>query len=61
MEEAWQGDDNLAYVEKIKTLTTRLEDMTEKLRNASSTLTQQADNYDQRRQDNIIQVGNLSN
>lgn len=60
MGEAWEGDDNLAYVEKIKGLTTRLSNMTEKLRTASSTLNQQGTNYDERRSDNISQVAKLS-
>ena len=60
MGEAWEGDDNLAYVEKIKGLPTRLNNMTEKLRTASATLNQQGTNYDERRTDNISQVSKLS-
>ena len=60
MGEAWQGDDNLAYVEKINNLTTKLNQMVEKLRSASDTLTSQAQNYEDRRTDNINQVANLS-
>ena len=60
MGDAWQGQDNLAYVEKIKGITTRLSGMTEKLRNASQTLERQATNYIDRRTDNIQQVANLN-
>ena len=60
MGEAWQGDDNLAYVEKINNLSTKLNQMVEKLRSSSDTLNSQAQNYDDRRSDNISQVANLS-
>ena len=60
MGEAWQGDDNLAYVEKINNLSTKLNQMVEKLRSSSDTLNSQAQNYDDRRSNNISQVANLS-
>ena len=61
MGEAWVGDDNLAYVEQIKGLTTKLNQMVEKLRASSTTLNQQGQNYDDRRTENITQVSKLSN
>ncbi len=61
MGEAWQGTDNLAYVEQIKGITTKMSSMVEKLKNASTTLKQQAKNYDDKRSDNIAQVKKLNN
>lgn len=61
MGEAWQGADNLAYVEQIKGITTKMSAMVEKLKVAGSTLKQQAKNYDDKRSDNIAQVQKLSN
>ena len=60
MGEAWQADDNLAYVEKIKHLTTRLNQMVEKLKNSGDVLTKQAQNYEDRKNNNIAQVSKLS-
>ena len=60
MGEAWQGADNLAYVEKIKGITTKMNAMVEKLKIAGTTLKQQAKNYDDKRNDNIAQVQKLS-
>ena len=61
MGDAYQGDENTAYVEKIKELSTKLQGMTEHLRNASSTLNTQAQNYEDRKNDNISQIGKLTN
>lgn len=61
MGEAWQGADNLAYVEQIKGITTKMSAMVEKLRGAGATLKQQAKNYDDKRADNIAQVQKLNN
>lgn len=61
MGEAWQGADNLAYVEQIKGITTKMNLMVEKLKSASITLKQQAKNYDDKRSDNIAQVKKLNN
>ena len=61
MGDAYQGDENIAYVEKIKELSTKLNGMTEHLRNASQTLNTQAQNYENRKNDNIAQIRKLSN
>ncbi len=59
MGEAWVGDDNLAFVEQIKGISTKLKQMADKLRTDGETLTKQAQNYDDRRTDNISQVSKL--
>ena len=60
MGDAYQGDENTTYVEKIKELSTNLNAMTEHLRTASTTLNTQAQNYEDRKNDNIAQIGKLS-
>lgn len=61
MGEAWEGADNLAYVEQIKGITNKMSAMVEKLKTAGVTLKQQAKNYDDKRNDNIAQVKKLNN
>lgn len=61
MGEAWEGADNLAYVNQIKGITIKMSNMVEKLRSAATTLKQQAKNYDDKRNDNIAQVSKLEN
>ena len=61
MGEAWQGADNLAYVEKIKGIANKMSAMAKKIRTAGATLKQQAKNYDDKRADNIAQVEKLEN
>lgn len=60
MGDAYQGDENTTYVEKIKELSTKLNSMTEHLRTASKALNTQAQNYEDRKNDNIAQIGKLS-
>ncbi len=60
MGEAYQSTDNEAFVEKINGIATNLNQMVEKLRAGSDNLTAQAQNYEDRRQDNINQVNSLS-
>lgn len=61
MGEAWQGTDNLAYVEQIKGITNKMSVMVQKLKTSGETLKRQAKNYDDKRNDNIAQVQKLSN
>lgn len=61
MGDAWQGADNLAFVEQIKGIIPKMNLMVDKLKNAGLTLKQQAKNYDDKRSDNIAQVQKLNN
>lgn len=61
MGDAYQGDENTAFVEKLKELSTKLYAMAEHLRNASKTLNTQAQNYEDRKNDNIAQINKLGN
>lgn len=59
MGEAWQSADNLAYVEKIHGITTRLNQMVAKLEQDRDTLNQQAQNYENQKNANIANIANL--
>ena len=61
MGEAWQGADNLAYVEQINGFCDNLRGMSEKLQEAGDILLQQKTNYVNRQEDNIAQVKKLTN
>lgn len=61
MGEAWQGADNLAYVEQINGFCDNLRAMSEKLQEAGDILLQQKTNYVNRQEDNIAQVKKLTN
>ena len=61
MGEAWQGADNLAYVEQINGFCDNLRGMSEKLQEAGDVLLQQKMNYVNRQEDNIAQVKKLTN
>ncbi len=52
MGEAWQGEDNLAFVTQVSGFTEELDAMARKLNTASEALTQQSTNY-KNRQDAI--------
>ena len=58
---AWEGADNLAFVEQINGFTEDLKAMAAKLSNASQTLDQQRANYAARMESNIAQVKKLVN
>ena len=58
---AWEGDDNLAFVDQINGFCDDLKTMADKLVLASQTLEQQKTNYQNRQQDNMTQVKRLSN
>lgn len=58
---AWEGADNLAFVEQINGFTEDLKAMAAKLSNAGQTLDQQRANYAARMESNIAQVKKLVN
>lgn len=58
---AWEGADNLAFVDQIKGFTDDLKMMADKLSAASQALKQQRDNYVARQDDNIAKVKTLAN
>lgn len=61
MGSAWEGADNLAFVEQINGFAEELELMAAKLSNASQALDKQRANYVARQDDNITQVKKLVN
>lgn len=61
MGEAWQGEDNLAFVDQINGFCEELKTMAEKLRTDAEALKTQQANYANRQQDNITQVRKLAN
>ena len=61
MGEAWDGVDNLAYVERITGFTEELKEMADKLTLASEALDKQRENYMARQDDNVTQVNKLTN
>lgn len=58
---AWEGADNLAFVEQINGFTEELKEMAAKLSVASQTLEKQRANYVARQENNITQVKKLVN
>ena len=58
---AWEGSDNLAFVEQIKGFTDDLQNMAKKLSAASQALDKQRANYVARQEDNVTQVKKLVN
>ena len=58
---AWEGEDNLAFVEQINGFSEELKAMANKLLTASQALEKQKDNYAKRQESNITQVKKLSN
>ena len=61
MGSAWEGADNLAFVEQINGFTEELKMMAAKLERASQALTRQKENYVARQDNNITQVKKLIN
>lgn len=61
MGEAWDGEDNLAFVDQINGFCEELKQMADKLSIASDALKQQQTNYANQQQDNITQVRKLTN
>lgn len=58
---AWEGADNIAFVEQINGFTEELKAMAKKLATASEALDKQRANYVARQDDNINQVKKLVN
>lgn len=58
---AWEGADNMAFVNRITGFTDDLKLMADKLMTASQGLEQQRANYVNRQQDNISRVNTLTN
>ena len=58
---AWEGADNLAFVEQIKGFTEDLKAMADRLSLASQMIDKQRANYVARQEDNIVQVKKLQN
>ncbi|MBQ5994623.1 MAG: WXG100 family type VII secretion target [Clostridia bacterium] len=61
MGDAWQGEDNQSFVAQITGFTEELEAMSKKLITASETLTQQANNYEQRQDAITTSAKSLAN
>lgn len=57
---AWEGADNLAFVEQITGFSNDLKSMADKLNVVSNALRTQAQNYETRQNDNIAQVRKLT-
>lgn len=58
---AWEGEDNLAFVEQINGFCEELQSMASKLSTASQALEKQRANYVARQENNIAQVKKLAN
>ncbi len=61
MGEAWEGEDNLAFVDQINGFNDDLKNMANKLQTASQALEQQRTNYVNTQENNTVQVRKLSN
>jgi len=61
MGEAWEGEDNLAFVDQINGFNDDLKSMANKLQTASQALEQQRTNYVNTQENNTVQVRKLSN
>lgn len=61
MGQAWEGEDNVAFVDQISGFCDDLKSMADKLKNSAQILRTQRDNYVNRQNDNIAQVRKLTN
>lgn len=61
MGEAWEGADNLAFVEQINGFCEELKAMAKRLNDDAQALNRQKDNYVNRQADNMNQVKKLTN
>lgn len=61
MGEAWEGEDNLAFVDQITGFTDDLKNMADKLQTASQALEQQRTNYVTAQETNTASVRKLTN
>jgi uncharacterized protein YukE len=57
---AWEGADNLAFVEQITGFSNELKSLADKLSTVSNALRTQAQNSETRQHDNIAQVKKLT-
>ncbi len=61
MGEAWEGEDNIAFVNQINGFCEELKQMADKIMLASTTLKQQKDNYVTTQQNLVTEVKKLAN
>jgi len=61
MGDAWDGEDNIAFVTQIDGFCEELKQMADKLKSVGEALKQQQTNYAERQNDNIAQVKKLVN
>jgi len=61
MGDAWKAADNLAFVDQINGFCDDLKAMTEHLKQAALALEQQAENYEETRDNNVTGVKRLAN
>lgn len=61
MGEAWEGEDNIAFVTQINGFCEELKQMADKIMIASTTLKQQKDNYVTTQQNLVTEVKKLAN
>jgi WXG100 family type VII secretion target len=61
MGEAWEGEDNLAFVDQITGFCEELKNMAAKLETASKALDTQRSNYVNTQENNTVQVRKLTN
>lgn len=61
MGEAWQGEDNVAYIDQIKGFLEELKLMAERFSSTATALRTQKDNYANRQETNKAQVRKLNN
>ncbi|MDR6121350.1 WXG100 family type VII secretion target [Bacillus sp. SLBN-46] len=61
MGEAWEGEDNLAFVDQINGFNEDLKNMADKLATASQALVAQRANYVATQENNMVQVRKLTN
>ncbi|NMB34510.1 MAG: WXG100 family type VII secretion target [Clostridium sp.] len=61
MGEAWEGADNIAFVDQITGFCTELERMSQKILSASETLMKQKEHYVNRQETNITEARKLTN
>lgn len=61
MGEAWEGEDNIAFVNQINGFSEELKQMADKIMLASTTLKQQKDNYVTTQQNLVTEIKKLAN
>lgn len=61
MGEAWEGEDNMAFVNQINGFCDELKTMADKLQTASDALQRQKSNYQSRQDSNVAEARSLTN